>query len=161
MIRSKRLALAGAIVLLLVLAGTVLATRAPQLADEPQQLASSHEPQAEAEDGGADGVTRAGERLTEAGIAVDEAVLADLATRYGVGGAVRIVAWADATGLSVDEITQMRDGDGTEGSGMGWGRIAKELDVHPGLGAIMGNGGGHGRDNAPGQEDKGETGADD
>jgi hypothetical protein len=32
---------------------------------------------------------------------------------------------------------------------MGWGQIARKLDVHPGLGAIMGNG--HGRENAPGQ----------
>ena len=47
----------------------------------------------------------------------------------------------------------MRDGDGTEGSAMGWGRIAKELGFHPGIGSIMGNGGGHGRDNAPGQQD--------
>jgi hypothetical protein len=46
----------------------------------------------------------------------------------------------------------MRDGDGTEGSGMGWGQIAKELGVHPGIGSIMGQGGGHGRENAPGQQ---------
>lgn len=46
----------------------------------------------------------------------------------------------------------MRDGDGSEDSGMGWGRIAKELGFSPGIGAIMGNGGGHGRDNAPGQQ---------
>ena len=50
------------------------------------------------------------------------------------------------------KIRAMRDGDGTEGSGMGWGQIAKELGVHPGIGSIMGQGGGHGRENAPGQQ---------
>jgi hypothetical protein len=35
---------------------------------------------------------------------------------------------------------------------MGWGRIAKDLGVNPGIGSIMGNGGGHGRDNASGQQ---------
>jgi hypothetical protein len=35
---------------------------------------------------------------------------------------------------------------------MGWGRIAKELGVHPGLGSIIGQGGGHGHENAPGQQ---------
>jgi hypothetical protein len=52
-------------------------------------------------------------------------------------------------------IRLMRDGDGTEESGMGWGEIAKDLGVHPGIGSIMGNGGGHGRDDAPGQQDRG------
>jgi hypothetical protein len=40
--------------------------------------------------------------------------------------------------------------------GMGWGQMARELDVHPGLGSIMGNGGGNGnglgREGAPGQQ---------
>jgi hypothetical protein len=38
---------------------------------------------------------------------------------------------------------------------MGWGKIAKDLGFSPGIGSIMGNGGGHGRDNAPGQQDRG------
>ena len=29
----------------------------------------------------------------------------------------------------------MRDGDGTPESVMGWGQIAKELGVHPGIGS--------------------------
>ncbi len=37
---------------------------------------------------------------------------------------------------------------------MGWGQIAKDLDVDPGIGSIMGQGDGHGRDNAPGQQDR-------
>ena len=43
---------------------------------------------------------------------------------------------------------------------MGWVQIAKELGVHPGLGSIMGQGGGHGRENAPGQQ-KGDGEGDD
>jgi hypothetical protein len=48
-------------------------------------------------------------------------------------------------------------------SGLGWGEIARELDLHPGIGSIMGNGGGNGppghanglgRANAPGQQDR-------
>jgi hypothetical protein len=86
---------------------------------------------------------------------VDEAVLGDLATRYGLGGAVRVMAWAADPNdeITIETITDKRDGDGTEGSGMGWGQIAKELGFHPGIGSIMGNGGGHGRDNAPGQQE--------
>jgi hypothetical protein len=38
------------------------------------------------------------------------------------------------------------------GEGLGWGQIARDLGVHPGLGSIMGHGGGHGRDTAPGQQ---------
>jgi hypothetical protein len=90
-------------------------------------------------------LTRAADRLAAAGIEADVAVLADLASRYGLGGAVRLVAWSDEAGLTVEELAAMRDG------GSGWGQIAQELGVHPGLGAIMGNGGGHGREDAPGQ----------
>jgi hypothetical protein len=43
---------------------------------------------------------------------------------------------------------------------MGWGQIAKDLGVSPGIGSIMGNGGGHGRDGAPGQN-KGKGAEDD
>lgn len=92
-----------------------------------------------------------GSRQTD--IPVDGALLDELAAAYGVGGAVRILAWAadPDDDVTVESIRAMRDGDGTEGSGMGWGRIARELGVHPGIGSIMGNGGGHGRDDAPGQ----------
>ena len=51
------------------------------------------------------------------------------------------------------DIAAMRDGDGTPESVMGWGQIAKKLGVHPGIGSVMGNGGGHGRDDAPGQQE--------
>jgi len=151
MSRGNRIALIGGAVLLLAVSGTVLATRQPQIANDPA---------GEAQDGDeapptAEELAHAADRLRARDIPVDEAVLSDLATRYGLGGAVRVLAWA-ADGdddVTVESITAMRDGDGTEGSAMGWGRIAKELGFHPGIGSIMGNGGGHGRDNAPGQQD--------
>jgi hypothetical protein len=73
---------------------------------------------------------------------------------------VRIVAWSGGDTTAMDEIRRMRDGDGTEGTAMGWGRIAKALGVHPGIGSIMGNGGGHGRDGAPGQNKDDDAGDD-
>ena len=150
MSRRNRIALVGGAVLLLAVSGTVLATRQPQTANEPGGVAQDEEdapPTAEE-------LAHAAERLRAHDITVDDAVLSDLATRYGLGGAIRVLAWAaDANDdVSVESITAMRDGDGTEGSGMGWGRIAKELGFHPGIGSIMGNGGGHGRENAPGQQ---------
>ena len=155
MSRGNRIALVGGAVLLLAVSGTVLATRQPPIANEPSGLAQDGEEDAPPT---AEDLAHAADRLRANDIAVDDAVLSDLATRYGLGGAVRVLAWAaDADDdVSVESITVMRDGDGTEGSGMGWGRIAKDLGVHPGIGSIMGNGGGHGRDNAPGQQD-GET----
>lgn len=103
----------------------------------------------------AEELAHAADRLGAHDITVDDAVLSELATRYGLGGAVRVVAWAADPDdeITVDSITAMRDGDGSDGSAMGWGQIAKELSVHPGIGSIMGNGGGHGRDNAPGQQE--------
>ena len=153
MSRGNRIALVGGAVLLLAVSGTVLATRQPQPATEPA---------GEAQDGDevpptAEELAHAAERLRARDIAVDDALLSDLATRYGLGGAVRVLAWAadPDDDVTVESITALRDGDGSEGSAMGWGRIAKELGFHPGIGSIMGNGGGHGRDNAPGQQDDG------
>lgn len=147
--RPNRIALLAAAVLILVAAGSVMAGRAPIARDVAAPPASSHEPQEadDADDAGqpsAEALAHAGERLAASDIPFDEGVLSDLASRYGVGGAVRTLAWADAASVGVEEIAAMRDADG-----MGWGQIARELDVHPGLGSIMGNG--HGRENAPGQ----------
>ena len=150
MSRGNRIALVGGAVLLLAVSGTVLATRQPPIANEPAGVAQDGEdtpPSAEE-------LAHAADRLRAHNITVDDAVLNDLATRYGLGGAVRVLAWAADPNdeVTVESIAAMRDGDGTEGSAMGWGRIAKELGFHPGIGTIMGNGGGHGRDNAPGQQ---------
>jgi hypothetical protein len=150
MYRTNRFAIVAAAVLLLVLASTTLATRAPARDPAPAQGADEAEAQdAEAPD--PEGITHATERLNANGISADEATVADLATEYGVGGAVRVLAWSAETGVSVDDIRALR------AEGKGWGVIARELGVHPGIGTVMGQGGGHGRDNAPGlQKDRGE-----
>lgn len=149
MTRPTRIALFAALALLIAAAGSVVATRLPPVATEPAGVTSTVEGEAggdrgdadDAEDtaGDGDGAARARERLAEAGIEVDQAAFDDLAARYGVGGAVRLFAWSDATGRPVEELAAMRDDDGT-GEPMGWGRMAKDLGVHPGIGRIMGNG---------------------
>jgi hypothetical protein len=146
--RTNRIALLAAAVVLLLAAGTVLANRAPTARDIPAQPASSHEAEAPPS---AEDLAHAADRLEEKGIPFEQAVLDDLATRYGVGGAVRVLAWSNAEGIDVGVITAMRDGTETD-PGMGWGRIARDLGVHPGLGSIMGNG--HGREGAPGQQEQ-------
>ena len=146
--RTDRIALVAVLVLSLVAAGGVLANVLPTGRD-----ASSNQTDSDEADGAptAEDLAHASDRLEANGIAVDEAVLDDLAARYGLGGAVRVLAWSDATAMDVDAIAAMRDG--TDGEpGMGWGRIARELDVHPGIGSIMGNG--NGREDAPGQQNK-------
>lgn len=153
--RTNRIALMAAIVLVLVVSGTVLATRAPANPGEPAQVTQDQEDDTPT----AEEIAHAADRLRANEIAVDDPLFAELVTAYGVGGAVRIMAWSDGDADRIAAIREMRDGDGTEGSGMGWGRIARELGVDPGIGAIMGNGGGHGRDTAPGQhggDDDGE-----
>ena len=157
MSRGNRLALLIAAVLILAATGSVLATRAPQSPDQPAEMLTSHEAEPETEDAPptAEDLAHAAERLTEREIPFGEAQLADLAARYGLGGAVRILAWAadPSVGMTADEIADRRDGDGT--APVGWGRLARDLGTNPGIGWIMGNGGGHGRDDAPGQQDEG------
>lgn len=154
MTRANRIGILAAIAVLLAATGTVLAMRAPQVGQEPSQVTSSHEAEADDAPPTAEELAHAMGRLARIGI-TDEALVADLAATYGLGGAVRIVAWANDNeqGATIDQIRAMRDGDGTEGSAMGWGRIAREIGAHPGIGWIMGNGGGHGRDGAPGQQE--------
>ena len=157
MSRGNRLALLAAATLIIAVTGTVLATRAPQSPEQPAGLLTSHEAEPETEDvpPTAEELARVAERLTEREIPFGEAQLADLAARYGLGGAVRILAWAadPAVGMTAAQIADRRDGEGT--TAVGWGRLAKDLGTHPGIGWIMGNGGGHGRDHAPGQQDEG------
>ena len=148
--RRNRLALVAAGALVLTVSGVALALRPPGGAAEPAQITQDEEAPPTAED-----LAHAADRLRANGL--DDALLGELATQYGIGGAVRLIAWSsdNEAGATLDEIRAMRDGDGTEGSVMGWGRIAKELGVHPGIGSIMGNGGGGGRENAPGQQKQG------
>jgi hypothetical protein len=138
--RSVRLAILVASLAILA-AGTALATQSPRLGQQGPATASN-EPEAPPT---ADELARVVDQLAAQGIDASADQLSALAAEYGLGGAVRLLAWADATGMSVADLRAMRDG------GAGWGKLAHELDMHPGLGSIMGNGGGHGRDNAPGQ----------
>ena len=159
MTRTNRIALLAALTILVAAAGTALATRAPEQAEQRSgfQAEESDAPEA-AEAVDAEAIAHAIDRLADRRIAVDdEAAFGDLAERYGLGGAVRLHAWANQTGMSVDELAARRDGDG---SPVGWGRLAKDLeleldvDLHPGLGWIMGNGRGNG--DPPGQERSGD-----
>lgn len=147
--RRNRLALLGAAALLLAVTGSVLATRAPNGPAEPALVAASHQVEAENETEteavDAEGLAHAQARLAERDL--DTSRLEELAARYGIGGAVRLIAWADAASISIDDLAAKRDTGGEGGEPMGWGRMARELGVHPGLGSIMGNGAGNGNGN--------------
>lgn len=152
--RTQRIALLAAGVLVLAAVGSVLANRTPAAPAQPAHLASSHEPEAQDEaetPPTAEELAHAAARLEAKGVPFTDPQLSDLATRYGLGGAMRLLAWAHAEAMDVEAIAAMRDGTDTE-PGMGWGRIAKELGQHPGIGSIMGEG--NGRDGAPGQQEQ-------
>ena len=157
MTRGNRLAGLGAAILIVAATGTALALRGPRGDEQPLVNAASQATTEEDTDAppSAEALAHAQDRLEASGLTVDEAELADLAGRYGLGGAVRTIAWAadPDDDITVESISAMRDGDGTPESVMGWGQIAKELGVKPGIGSVMGQGGGHGRDDAPGQQD--------
>lgn len=158
--RYLRISLA-VLALLLVVVGSALATNSGRSAEHRSPVAASHQPESSGAErtntddtDDTDGapsdehLARLVDRLADAGIDTDAATLGELATDYGVGGAVRLVAWADATGMDVSELAAMFD------SGMGWGAIARELmdgdaslDLSPGIGWILGQGHGHGKGN--------------
>ena len=151
MTRQKRIAvLAGS--LLILVAGTALATQSPRPGTQGPLAASQEEPEAPPT---ADELAHAVDRLAASGIDATAEQLSTLAADYGLGGAVRLLAWADATGMSVADLRKLRD------DGAGWGQLAHDLGVSPGIGSIMGNGGGHGREGAPGQLKPKPAGGDD
>ena len=134
--RSTRI---GIFVVLLVgvVGGTALAARGPGANQAPPLGAGSESPEAnEPADAPptADELAEATARLKAHDITVDAAQLKALADKYGLGGAVRVMAWSKSTTKSVADLSAMRDG------GKGWGEIAHELGVRPGIGWIMGNG---------------------
>jgi hypothetical protein len=145
MARSTRIAILLGTLLILV-AGSALATQVSRPRGN-ETLAASQEPEAPPS---AEDLAHAADRLSAAGIQASSDQLQSLAADYGLGGAVRLLAWADATGMSVAELRAMRD------EGGGWGQMAHELGVGPGIGPIMGQGseaaGERGRDGAPGQQ---------
>jgi AraC-like DNA-binding protein len=151
--RSLRIILAvGALVLLV--AGTTLANRGK--ADEHRSLLpASHEPESSADektdtDSSTDAISnklldRIVASLADQGIDTDATTVRTWAAKYGVGGAVRLLTWADASGKSPSELADMFD------SNMGWGAIAHKLmdedsalHLSPGIGQIMSNGHAHG-----------------
>ena len=150
--RSIRLFIA-VLALLAVAGGTALAARQTGFDDSRAPLAASHQPSPAADEADeadepmtADAAAALVERLDGAGLETDVATLTALAADHGVGGAVRLLGWAQESGRDVDEIVAMR------AEGMGWGQIARQLDVRPGIGKWMR--GAH----EPG-EDGGEAGA--
>ena len=104
------------------------------------EVAEDEEDEAAAAAGESSGADHALARLTAAGIPTSAAAFARVADQVGVGGAVRVFAFAEASGKTPDEIVAMFKG------GLGWGRIATTLDlsIGPGIGWIMGQGHGAG-----------------
>lgn len=151
MSRTNRIAIFAAMALLVAMAGTALATRTPTAETPAPQLADEHEeggPEDEAPDDVV--VDRVATRL---GVEADR--VRELANEHGFGTAVRLLAWEQASAgeVTVEQLLQRR------ADGEGWGEIAKDLEefgLHPGIGSVMGNGGGHGRDGAPGQQRDGD-----
>jgi hypothetical protein len=94
----------------------------------------------------ADEVARIVDKLKAAGITATASGVADLAAKVGVGGTVRVYAFAHASGKTPAEIVAMFQ------AGKGWGQIKKELNlsIGPGIGWIMGNGGGPDASDKPG-----------
>lgn len=76
------------------------------------------------------------ERLAAVGITTTADDLAALAATVGVGGAIRVLRFADASDKTTAEILALFE------SGKGWGVIARELelDIGPGIGSVMGQG---------------------
>ena len=152
--------LIAVLALSLLVAGSVLATKGGKSAEHRSPMAASHQPESnDAERTDTDTESAEGtpsdkllgrlvDRLADAGIDTDAETLAVLAADHGVGGAVRLVTWADASGMDVSELAAMFD------SGMGWGAIAHQLmegdsslDLSPGIGWVVGRGhaNGHGQ----------------
>lgn len=143
MARTTRIAILFGTLLILV-AGTAFATQVVRPGGA-QPLGQEPETPASAED-----LAHAVDRLQAAGIEATSDQLQSLSADYGLGGAVRLLAWADTTGMSLADLRALRD------DGAGWGQIAHDLGVSPGIGSIMGQGAGaagdHGRESAPGQQ---------
>lgn len=165
MSRTNRIAFLAALALVIAATGTVVATRAPAADERPAELAASHDAEPlteEAEEApDAEAIARVRQRLADADITVTDEEIADLAGRYGLGGAVRLFAWSKETGMSVADIAKLRDGDGEGAEPLGWGRIARDLGIHPGIGSIMGSGRGNGEPPGHARNDNGNGAADD
>jgi len=142
--RSMRIGL-FALLLLAVVGGSALAAGGSHPSKPPSFADASEAPDAPPS---AAELARAVDRLQAQGVSTDVNQLSALAAKYGLGGAVRLMGWTKISGKTLAELSAMRD------AGKGWGQIAHELGVSPGIGWIMGNGhaGDHGKASAPGQQ---------
>src|SRR6476469_2142904 len=121
--RLLRITLA-VLVLVAVLVGTALAAKhlpvpsasaplaaSPAASPSEDERASVDEDSTEGGDALTEGAAQAiVDRLAANGLRTDVATLRDLAATYGVGGAVRLIGWADASGRTLAELRAMRDG---------------------------------------------------
>jgi hypothetical protein len=161
--RSLRI-LVAALALFLLVAGSALANRGGTPNEHASPEATAHQPGADEPGGDADQpegdeapdatpskqlLDKVVDRLADAGIQTDADAVAALAADFGVGGAVRVLMWADATGKDPADIGAMFM------AGDGWGEIAHQLndaddtlDLSPGIGSVMS--GGHGQGHAAG-----------
>jgi hypothetical protein len=119
-------------------------TEAPQATETPEAAETKDVAGAASAPSDAN-LARVVARLAAAGIVATPDQLKALATQVGLGGAVRVLAFADASGKTPAEIVALFK------TGKGWGVIAKDLKltIGPGIGRIMGSG--HGKGNAAGQ----------
>lgn len=118
------------------------ASKAPKAGDESEGPEGSEAPEApEGSEGppSADQLARVVDKLKAVGITATASELTDLSAKVGFGGAVRVYVFAHASGKTTADILAMFQ------SGKGWGEIDHELNlsIGPGIGWIMGNGGGH------------------
>jgi hypothetical protein len=127
---------------------SIVATPAAPSASAPAPQVKESEPEDET-DGppSADKIADVVGRLKGAGIPATAAQVQELSGKVGLGGAVRVLAFSQASGKTPAQILAMFT------SGMGWGRISRELNlsIGPGIGWIMGHGqgNGHGKDKTP------------
>lgn len=123
------------------------ATKAPEAsekADAPEAPEAAESPDSDGPPS-ADELARIVGRLKDAGITATAAQLESLAGKVGVGGAVRVFAFAHASGKTPVQILAMFQ------AGKGWGQIDHELglSIGPGIGWIMGHGHGQGHGKGP------------
>jgi hypothetical protein len=133
--QSRRLTpIALGVAAILVLGGSIAAAAMfPSVDAQPKTAQASPEAK---EAPSAEKIQSILDRLGTVGIKATADEFKTLAEKYGVGGAIRVLAFADAAGKSTADITALFD------SGKGWGLIRRELGltIGPGLGWIMGQG---------------------
>lgn len=124
------------------------ASEVPEASDAPE---ASDQPDAPEAAGAPDSAPSAADiadivgKLKAAGISTTASAFGSLAAQVGVGGAVRTLAFAHASGKTPAQIVAMFLG------GKGWGQIDHELglSIGPGIGWIMGGGHGQGKPGSP------------